>query len=255
MMHLFTALSPTDLWLAISIALFAGLVKGMVGFAMPLILVSGLSMFLPPDLALAGLILPTVVTNGIQALRQGYFAAWQSVKRFRVFLLAGLVCLMLSAQSFRVLSQDVLLLLIGVPVTLFSLLQLLGRPMTIAKPSRRMEMLIGGGAGLIGGVSGVWGPPTVAYLTALGTEKQEQIRIQGVIYGMGAVALLFAHFGSGVIRAETLPFSMVLVFPAVAGMWLGVRLNDRIDQELFKKMTLLVLFLAGVNLLRRALML
>ena len=43
------------------VALLAGVIKGMVGFAMPMIMISLLGIFLPPDVALAGLILPTLL--------------------------------------------------------------------------------------------------------------------------------------------------------------------------------------------------
>ncbi len=254
-MDFFNAYSVAELTAAFGVALVAGTVKGLVGFAMPMILISGLSLFLPPEIALAGLIFPTLASNGIQALRQGLGAAVESMKRFRVFLLVGLVFLLASAQMVRVLPQEIMLVIIGVPVTLFALTQLMGKQLTLSRPTRRTEALVGGFAGFIGGMSGIWGPPTVAYLTALGTEKSEQIRVQGVIYGMGAVALFFGHVASGVMRTETAPLSVALVLPAVLGMWVGGRLHDRIDQVAFRRMTLVVLLVAGLNLLRRALML
>ena len=55
------------------------------------------------------------------------------------------------------------------------------------------------------------------------------------------------------MRAETLPFSALLVVPAVLGTWAGGRLHDRIDQATFRKATLAVLLIAGLNLLRRGL--
>ncbi|MBR9764027.1 MAG: sulfite exporter TauE/SafE family protein [Rhodobacteraceae bacterium] len=243
-------------WVAIfAVALIAGLVKGMVGFAMPMIMISGLGSLVGPDWALAGLILPTLMTNGWQALRQGPGAAWEVVKRFRVFLGVAFVMLMLSAQLVRVLPQQVMLLMIGAPIVLFALSQLMGRALTLSHPPKPgVELAVASFAGFIGGFSGVWGPPTVAYLTALDTPKTEQVRVQGVIYGLGAVALLGAHFGSGVLRAETLPFSVVMVPVALAGMWMGFRLQDRIDQVTFRRATLVVLLVAGLNLLRRALL-
>jgi uncharacterized membrane protein YfcA len=68
------------------------------------------------------------------------------------------------------------------------------------------------------------------------------------------VALLFAHMASGVVRAETLPFSLMLVIPALAGMFIGFRVQDRIDQAAFRRATLVVLLVAGGNLIRRGLM-
>lgn len=254
MIDLLSSFSPSDLLLAFVVAMVAGLIKGLVGFAMPMIMISGLSSIMAPELALAGLILPTVATNGVQALRQGWRAAWQSIVRFRAFLAVGGVMLLLSAQMVRVLPPQIMLLAIGIPITVFALLQLMGRTLTLRSASRRVEVTIAAFAGFIGGFSGVWGPPTVAYLTALGTEKGEQMRVQGVIYGLGAALLLLAHIASGVIRTETAPFSAVLILPALIGMWVGGKVQDQIDQDGFRRATLIVLLVAGANLVRRALL-
>ncbi|MCF6232886.1 MAG: sulfite exporter TauE/SafE family protein [Rhodobacteraceae bacterium] len=248
---LYPLISPNELAVAFSVALLAGLVKGIVGFAMPMVLLAGLGMFLPPDLALAGLILPTLVSNAIQALRQGISAALGSVARFWVFLGVGLVFLMGSAQLVPVLSPSAMLLIIGLPVTGFAALQLIGFGWHLSAPSKRIELALGAFTGFIGGMSGIWGPPTVMYLNALGTPKAEHLRVQGVIYGLGAVALLAAHLGSGVIRAETAPFSAALVVPALVGMWIGTRVQARINQKGFRKATNFVLMLAGVGLVAR----
>lgn len=253
-MTLLSLLTPNELLLAAGVALVAGWVKGMVGFAMPMVLVSGLSMFLPPDLALAGLILPTLVTNGFQALREGIPAAISAMKAFRVFLAAGLVFLVIGAQVVSSLPASTFLLMIGIPVSFFALIQILGVQLVLRNPSPRIELGIGSVAGFVGGMSGIWGPPTVAYLTALNTPKAMQMRVQGVIYGLGAVALLVAHVGSGIFRADTAPFSAALILPAAIGMWIGLQLQSRIDQALFRKVTLLVLLVTGLNLLRRGLM-
>lgn len=250
----FQIMSPAMFAVALCVAVLAGIVKGVVGFGMPMILISGLTAFLSPELALAGLIVPTVVTNGMQALRQGIGAAWGSVKRFRLFLAAGFFTMITSAQLVRVLPPDVFLLVIGVPVAGFALIQLFGVVLHLPKPTTRLELGIGAFAGAIGGLSGMWGPPTVLYLTALGTEKTEQMRVQGVIYGLGAVALLGAHMGSGVFNAQTAPFSALLVVPAILGMWIGGRIQDRIDQKTFKRATLIVLSIAALNIVRRGLM-
>ena len=253
MTDIFTLMSPIHLVLVMGIAILAGLVKGMVGFAMPMVLISGMAMFLSPELALAGLIFPTLATNGLQALRQGGQAAWHSVKRFRIFLGVGLVCLLIGAQMVTLVPQSTFYLLIGVAITGFALLQLAGWGFTLDRQTIGADLGIGMFAGFIGGMSGVWGPPTVAYLTALNTPKDEQMRIQGVIYGLGAVALVFAHIGSGVLTRQTAVFSALVIPPAVLGMWIGQRLQGQMDQTTFRRITLIVLLVAGANLVRRGL--
>ncbi|WP_299288567.1 sulfite exporter TauE/SafE family protein [uncultured Tateyamaria sp.] len=253
-MDTLTTLLPISLWvMAFIIAVLGGFVKGVVGFAMPMVMISGLSTFMEPELALAGLIVPTLITNVAQALRQGIGAALASAKRFWIYLVVGGVMLVASAQLVRVLPISVMVGLIGFPVTGFAVLQLIGLRFRLARQRADVEAGIGAFAGFLGGISGIWGPPTVLYLTALDTEKSEQMRAQGVIYGLGALALVGAHLGSGVLRAETLPLSLALVLPALAGQWLGGQVLDRVDQALFRKATLVVLLVAGLNLIRRAL--
>ena len=247
-------LTPDMMIVAVCVTALAGVIKGMVGFGMPMVMISGLSTFIAPELALAGLIMPTVATNVIQAMRQGPAAAVQSIRRFRVFLITGFCTLVLSAQLVRFVSGDTMLLMIGLPVAVFALFQLFGVTLRLAAPSFRVEASVGAFAGFVGGMSGVWGPPTVLYLTALGTEKTEQMRVQGVIYGLGALALVGAHIGSGILRVETFGLSLAMVPPAIFGMWIGGKVQDRIDQVTFRKMTLLVLTIAALNLVRRALM-
>ena len=237
---------------AVGVTLLAGFVKGAVGFAMPMIMISALGSFLTPDMALAALIGPTLMANLWQALRKGIGSALQSALRFRRFLLVGLVFLIGSAQLFRILPVQVLFLLIGTPVVLFSITQLMGwRPRFSGGLA---EVILAAIAGFSGGLSGVWGPPTVAYLTAMDTPKTEHVRVQGVIYACGAVALLMAHIQSGVVRAETVPMTLAMLVPAAVGMWIGVRLHDRMDQERFRTATLGVLVLVGLNLIRRGVM-
>ncbi|SFQ99891.1 sulfite exporter TauE/SafE family protein [Poseidonocella sedimentorum] len=246
-------LSPLALLIALGVALFAGVIKGLVGFAMPMIMISGLSSVMAPELALAALIGPTLVTNLLQAFGEGWRAFVQTAKRFRIFLLMGLVMLLLAAQLVSLLPQNLLLLFIAVPIILFAALQLAGVPLVLRRATPTIEAIVGAFAGFIGGLSGVWGPPTVAYLSALNTEKREHIRTQGVIYGLGAIALVFAHIGSGVLTAKTAPLSIVMILPALVGMYVGRKLQDRIDQDTFRRATLLVLLIAGMNLLRRGL--
>jgi hypothetical protein len=220
-----------------------------------MIMISALGSILPPDEALAGLILPTLVANGFQALRNGLVAARDSVRRHWRFVVIVMGVIALSAQLVPVLPGWVLFLTLGVPVTVFALLQLIGVQLRITRRRRPVaEVTMAATAGFVGGLSGVWGPPTVIYLTALDTPKVEQIRVQGIVFGFGAIVLTLAHIRSGVLTTETAPLSALLLGPVIAGLVLGVRMQDRLDQARFRRMTLVVLALAGLNLVRRGLL-
>jgi uncharacterized membrane protein YfcA len=192
------SLAPLDLllWIAVT-AVIAGMIKGIVGFAMPMIFITGMTIFVGPDLALGLLILPTLVTNAWQAGRQGFSAALKSLYDHRWFLGLGYGVLLASTQLVPLLSQDLFFLCLGVFVVGFASLMLSGW-----SPQGRSGLGLSCAYAVIGGlsgaISGVWGPPTVMYLSSYNLDKQAQMRAQGVIYGLGAVLLLFGHLGSGI---------------------------------------------------------
>jgi len=80
------------------------------------------------------------------------------------------------------------------------------------------------------------------------------MRVQGVVYSAGAIMLVLAHMRTGVLTAPSVTLSTVLLLPALVGLALGFVVQDRLDQDKFRKMTLLVLVVAGLNLIRRGLM-
>ena len=237
---------------AAAITFFAGFVKGATGFAMPMIMISGLGSILPAETALAILILPTLVSNMFQSFRQGWRAALAVVRRFWLYIGVMIAVLVVSAVMVTRVPQTVMFFAIGVPIMLFAVVQLAGAQFRLAPQTRiRDEVMFGTVSGLVGGVSGVWGPPLVAYLVAIDVEKREAVRTLGVIFAVGAVALAGAHLRSGVLNAETIPLSAAALVPALGGLALGTRLHDRMPQATFRRVMLGVLAVAGLNLVRR----
>jgi uncharacterized membrane protein YfcA len=240
---------------AIGVTLFAGFVKGATGFAMPLIMVSGLTLFIDPLIAVAGIILPIVMSNALQAFRFGPSEVAAVVREYWRYILIVCVTILIVAQFIMVVPTNVFYLILGVPVVILSLIQLFGVRFHVPENRRRLaEWGVGLVAGGLGGLTGTWGPPTVLYLIALETPKAKQLLVQGVVYGVGSVSLLAGHIQSGVLNLTTLPFSAALLIPAYLGMVLGFRMSDRLNPEMFRKVTLIVLVVAGANLVRRGLM-
>lgn len=247
-------LSLPEFAAALAITLFAGFVKGAVGFAMPLILISAFAVFLPTPLALAGLMLPTLVTNISQAFRQGMGPAVETARTYRRFLIGTVVCIAISAPFADAIPRMVYLLLLGVPITAFAALQLMGRSLAIQLHHRnRAEWVLGVIGGLYGGISGIWGPPLLVFLLSTGAGKVQAIRAQGVVFLIGAVALIASHLGTGLANAQTMGFSAALCVPALVGHYAGYALQDRLDQQRFRRWTQALLVLTGLNMVRTAL--
>ncbi|MBV0890324.1 sulfite exporter TauE/SafE family protein [Paracoccus sp. Z118] len=247
-------LDPHLVWLALGVTFFAGFVKGVIGFSMPMIMMSAFGSFLPAHVSLALLIMPTLVTNLQQSTRQGLTPAIESARRFGWHIGMVVLFMFVSAPFARVLPQWVMYLALGVPIMVFALWQLSGRPMTLPiHHQRRAEIVSGVIGGLYGGISGIWGPPLIVYLLSIGASKIEQIRVQGVVFLIGAVVLVVAHLLTGILNPQTLPLSLLMAVPAILGMQFGFAVQDRMNLIQFRRWTLVLLVLTGANLIRRAL--
>ncbi|HUF56496.1 MAG TPA: sulfite exporter TauE/SafE family protein [Thermohalobaculum sp.] len=253
-------LAEYDPWTLVAIALImalGGFVKGAIGFALPTVVVSGLASVLTAQETLGILIVPLAASNLWQTMRQGLRTALATLRGlWRLSLVMGVV-MAAAAQVVPRLPSEVLLTFIGVVVSAAAALQLSGwRPRVPEAPGRRhrVEIAIGAIAGVAGALAGVWGAPVLFYLIACRFPKADQVRALGIIFLAGSFVLLGAHAESGVLNAVTGATGVLMLPPVALGMWLGFRLQDRLDQERFRRVTLVVLVLAGLNLLRRGLL-
>lgn len=252
---IFSLISPELLVFAFAVTVVAGIVKGAVGFAMPLIMISGMGVLLDPKLVIAGIILPIVVSNFLQVAKAGFGEAVAALKEYKLYVLLTCVMILITSQFVKVVSADTMLLGLGIVVTALCLVQLSGLKIVIPPERRPIASVIAGlASGILGGFAGTWGPTTVLYLVAVETPKARQFVVQGVVYGLGSVMLLAGHLKSGILNQHTVSFSMGMLVPAVLGMWIGFKIHDRINQAVFRKATLWVLLIAGVNLVRRGLL-
>jgi uncharacterized membrane protein YfcA len=231
-----------------------GFAKGAVGFALPMISVSISGSVLPAAMAVAGMILPGVITNSWQTFRHGGAAAFGSLRDHWRLNAILFVMIALCAQLVVVLPDRALFLILGGGVTLFAGVQVLGwQPSIPLGGRRRVEAAVAVVAGFFGGLAGVWGPPIVLYFLALEIPKRDMVRAQGVSFLLGSLILVVAHLNSGLLLGPGGAFSVLMIAPAVIGMAMGQSVQDRLNPVLFRKAVLLVLTVAGLNLLRRGL--
>ncbi|WP_159809421.1 sulfite exporter TauE/SafE family protein [Litoreibacter roseus] len=237
---------------AVCVMFIGGFLKGATGFGMPMIVVSGMSFLTDPKMIVASLVLPLLVTNLIQIARGGLRTALSVLREHWRYILLVCIGVIVSSQFIMYVESRMMYLLLGGPIVALSFVQLLGVRCQISdQSSKGFETVASLTSGVLGGLAGSWGPPTVLYLLAVNTPKAKQMIVQGVIYGCGSVVLLVGHLQSGLLTEKTLGLSAFFVIPAILGMAFGFRFGDRMNHEIYRKTTLALLLLIGANLVGR----
>lgn len=241
-----------EIGFAALVFLIAGTAKGTLGIGLPTIAISLMSQLLDPRLAVTLTLGPMLVTNLRQVVGAGYFL--RTLRRYAPYWITLAVAIVLSATFAQGLSPRMLLVVMGSGVVLFTLAQLLVRPPPLpAWLDRPAQVAAGALAGLMGGVTAIWGPPVLIYLIAARVDKEEFVRATGTLLILGALPLAVTYAAQGEFWGDRALVSFGLCIPAFLGFVLGERFRARLDPARFHKAVLFLFLILGANILRRGL--
>ncbi len=248
-----TGLSLVVLLGAMCIYVLAGFVKGTIGIGLPTAGVSLTAQFTDARTAIALAIIPMLFTNLWQVWRTR-----QHTHRAKPFW-PLIITMMISIALFAFIAPGVAIptvtLLLGITVFLFALVGLLRQtPELNPRYDRPAQFSAGAIAGVLGGLTGVWAPPIVVYMTAIRANKDTFVAVVGVMLGLGTIVLAISYGTVGLLTQGQAIASAVLVLPAILGFSLGERLRSQLNEAAFKKAVLLFFLLMGLNLIRKALL-
>jgi uncharacterized membrane protein YfcA len=243
---------PAELLLVSTIVAGAAMVKGAIGFGFPLIGVPLVSIVLGPRAAVPVIAIPTLLSNVILITRSRPSGR---AGPFVVVLAALAVGTVTGALLIKALDARVLSVLVGATTLLYVAATAL-RLTVLVPPAvgTRAAPFVGFAAGAMGGATGIFAPLLVSYLHLLRLAKREFVFWITVMFSVSNVAQVASYFHLGLYAGPVLGTALVTCLPMAAGTWLGLALQDRLNQEAFGRAVLAIVFLASLNLLVRGLL-
>lgn len=242
----------TIVWSALVLVL-AGVIKGIIGFGLPVVSIPLLALAMPVPQAVTLMPIPILLSNVWQAFHGSHFT--RALKRFWPLLLSMSIGTVIGAKILVAVEARVLYALIGLVVVLFSLTSYLQPQLRI---HARDERWLGTVAGLIGGVMGglstIYGPPLIMFLVALHLHKDEFVGTIATFYLIGIIPLIAALGAFDIMGQSELILSTLATIPLLVGMAVGQLLRARIAQERFRHALLAMLSLLGCGLVLRSLL-
>jgi uncharacterized membrane protein YfcA len=167
----FAALAPETVALAMMIFFLAGIIKGVVGFGMPLFAISLLALTMPLTTAIAANVGPSLVTNVRQAFRGPYLMVL--IKRLWPFLIPAIGLIWFGIAIQLRVNEAYPGLVLGLLAIAFAAISALHYQITIRPGVEKpFGFLLGIVNGLMTGITGIFIIPGGLYLQSLGSETR-----------------------------------------------------------------------------------
>jgi uncharacterized membrane protein YfcA len=223
------------------IVFLAALVGGLTGFGFALVLAPNLMLLLSPKTAIPVVTLLSVVLNSIL-----FYEAreWANPREIRPLLLSGLLGMLCGALLLIYLNVPLLKLLTGAVIIPFAIALLLD--VKIELNSRLLQVPVGLLSGFLGGSTSMSGPPVVLFFQNRGFEKRV-FRANLIVYFFLIYPLtLPTYYLGGLLTGEVFSTALLAAPVMVVGALLGARHVHRVNEGLFRRITLLLVIASGV---------
>jgi uncharacterized protein len=160
----------------------------------------------------------------------------------------------IGAQILVRLQESTLYLIMGSLVLTQPAVRLF-RPNTIIsdKTQRIAAPVVSFVSGIVGGMSGFFGPLIMVYLAMTRLPKDIFTATVAVLFFVGGIALAAFLAQLGIMTKNDLLMSCIALAPAAGGIYIGQKIRAKISQGQFDKALTVMMFLMGISLLWKGL--
>lgn len=219
----------------------AGLVRGFAGFGAALIMAPVLSLIYGPTVAV-----PVMTVVEIPVLLQVVAIARRETDWSRTGPMAAMAVITIPLGTFILATAepDLLRMTMSIIVLVLVAVMASGRLPTLIR-RRPTDLGVASLAGLMGGSTGIGGPPLILYFLALGAPARQ---VRGDLFGYFLVTTLiglvsFAAYG--LFTPPVVLLGLIFGLPYMLGIWLGGKLFPFASERVFRRLALILLTLIG----------
>lgn len=236
---------------AVAAVMITGISKGGFGGAAGGTAVPIMALAISPVQA-AAVMLPILCVMDIASIA-AYRRIWDK-RNLVIMLPAAVTGIVIGALTFRYLSENAVRLIIGSIALSFASYNVLRRVILRAAAGEPMprSALCGGVAGVVAGftsfVAHAGSPPVQIYLLPQRLDKTLYVGTTVIFFFVVNYVKLIPYAIIGQFSGENLMTSLVLLPLAPFGVWLGVRLHRLVPEDLFYRISYLLLFVTGAKL-------
>lgn len=237
-------------FLFLIVVLLSNVVQGITGFA-------GTILAMPPGLMLVGYDLAKPILNvlgllsGVYVLfTHGKHVNWREVKKIVLIMIIGIVAGIFLKTLF-VGREQLLYKLLGIFVILLSIkgyYKLYNKKGEVEEKVQRGTIPLLISAGIAHGMFVCGGPLLIGYLSQKIKEKVSFRATISVVWIILNSIIMFDDIRVGLWNINSFKLLVLAIPSLIIGMFIGAKLYSKMSQELFMKITYVLLMISGVSL-------
>ena len=222
-----------------------GIVSGLAGFAMGLV-VSGVWLHILTPAQTAALIVGygiLVQTYSIWKIRHAL-----SVRTLAPFIGGGVFGVPLGAMLLGYIRPDHVRDGVGILLIAYSSYFLIRPHVHNLTRSLAADISVGFVNGILGGMTGLAGPIITVWCQLRGLRRDEQRAVFQPVILASFVLTAISLTVNGTVTLDLMRIYLYGLPALGAGLWLGLKLYGRLDEQTFRKVVLVLLMLSGLVL-------
>jgi len=228
-------------------AFVAGIVQGATGFGSGLVLNAFWLHILEPSIAIPLNIISCLFISGLPIYKLRKSLDFSKLKSF-IFL--GVIGIPIGMLLLTITKPSSFKVAIGFLLIIYSIWMITSRGFSIkVNKNRLIDQLIGLISGIMGGFAALGGLLPTIWVSLQKLPKNSQRGTYEPFIFITSIASIISFYFAGLITLSIL-VDFIKVFPAlILGSWIGIRIYPKINEDLFRKVILGLIFVAGLILL------
>ena len=234
-------------WITL-IVLIASLLKGITGFGFALVSLPFLIFWYPAKELIPVLVLCNLLASLLIVLQKKERRLVNA--QFQLLIAAGGLFTFAGVLILSLISENLLIRIMGVFFTVLSLLSLFGVKYQ-SKLTSWVAVFVGAFIGVLTGAISVSGPPLALFLHSTKVDRAQFREIFAWFSIVTALVAILAYAYTGLLSWQTLKLTGTFFPILFIGSYCGKRFNKYVSAHLFQRFSLIITLVASLVLLLR----
>lgn len=229
------------------ILFFSAFIHGGVGFGFPIIATPLIALFTDIQTAIIYTLIPTLFVNTISIASEGNF--FKALKRFYPLALFTVIGSAIGTQILIVSHSEYFKLILAFMILVYLFMDRLKFSIPYVQKEPKKSMAIFGiVGGIIGGLTNVIAPILIVYSIESKHTKSEMIQAANFCFMFSKLTQITLFTISSSLSFEIATQSFLSVFAVLIALFLGIKLKRVINEQLYKKILKVILFMMSMLL-------